>query len=123
MNYLVVLVVDDPDNYPAILNAWEEAGVTGVTVLESTGLGRLRRSGLRDDIPLIPSLQDLLEGEEVHHRTLFSVVNSEAKVEKMIAATEAVIGDLDHPHTGFLFVTPVLRAYGLGVKHTPIARE
>ncbi len=58
MNYLVVLIVDDPDHCPAILNAWEEAGVSGVTILESSGLGRLRQGGLMDDLPLMPSLSD-----------------------------------------------------------------
>jgi hypothetical protein len=36
----------------------------------------------------------------------------------MVSAAQNVIGDLDGPHTGFLFVVPVLQAYGLGVKLT-----
>ena len=39
MSYLVVLIVDDPDDCPSILDAWEAAGVSGVTILESSGLG------------------------------------------------------------------------------------
>jgi nitrogen regulatory protein PII len=116
MNFLVVLTVDNLDHCPAVLDAWEEIGVPGVTVLASTGLGRIRRAGLRDDFPLLPSLHDLLESEEVHHRTLLSVVDAEDMVDKMVAAARKVIGDLEKPHTGFLFVVPVSQVYGLG-KH------
>jgi nitrogen regulatory protein PII len=76
----------------------------------------LRRAGLRDDLPLMVSLRDLLGAREVPHRTLLSVVDSQEKVDQMVAAAQAVIGDLDDPHTGFLFVVPVSQAYGLGRK-------
>lgn len=116
MNYLVVLVVNDVDDTPEILDAWEQAGVLGVTILESTGLGRIRRAGLREDIPLIPSLQNLYQFGEIPHRTLLSVVDSQELVDRMVAEAEKIIGNLDNPRTGFLFVVPVLQTYGLG-KH------
>jgi nitrogen regulatory protein PII len=116
MSFLVVLVVDDLDKVTDILHEWEQIGVPGITILESTGMGRIRRAGYRDDLPLMPSLQDLFEGEEIHHRTLFAVVEDEALVDRMIAAAEKVIGDLDEAHTGFLFVAPVVKVRGMG-KH------
>lgn len=114
--YLVVLIVDNPDYCPDILHAWEQAGVSGVTILRSTGLGRLRRSSLREDLPLFPSLSEILEEEEISHRTLLSVVKDDEIVDVMISRAQEVIGDLDQPHSGFLFVVPVLRAYGLNWK-------
>ena len=116
MQYLVVLIVDKPENCPEILDAWEEMGVPGVTILESTGLGRLRRGGLLDDLPLMPSLRDILEAREIPHRTLFSVVPDQEMVDQMIAVVQRVIGDLDEPDTGILFVTPVLQAMGLSAR-------
>ncbi len=118
MSYLVVLIIDDLDDCPCILDAWEELGVTGVTILESTGLGRLRKAGLRDDLPIMPGLRDIMGAREIPHRTLLSVVDSQGIVEKMVAAAQEIIGDLDNPHTGFLFVLPVLQAYGLGKDFT-----
>ncbi|MEW5869365.1 MAG: hypothetical protein AB1894_08825 [Chloroflexota bacterium] len=114
MSYMVVLIVDDLDDCPSILDAWERLGVSGVTIFESTGLGRVRRSGLRDDLPIMPSLHDIMGTREVPHRTLLSVVESLEVVEKLVAAAQEIIGDLNNPHTGFLFVVPVLQAYGLG---------
>ena len=116
MSFLVVMIVDNPDLCPTILHAWEEAGVTGVTILESSGLGRMRRGGLRDDMPLFPSFSELLEGEEIHHRTLLSVVKDQAMVDEMVRLAQEMAGDLDEPNSGFLFVVPVLQAYGLNRK-------
>jgi len=113
MSYLVVLVLDNPDRCTDVLQAWEDAGVTGITILESTGIGRVRRIGILDDIPLMPSMSDLFKNKETHHRTLFSVVETEAQTEALLQATEAVIGDLDQPHKGLMFVVQLHKTYGL----------
>jgi nitrogen regulatory protein PII len=116
MAYLVVLVLDDPDRCQDILDAWEAAGAPGVTILDSSGLGRVRRAGIRDDVPLMPSLSDLLRRQEDHHRTLFSVVKDQSQVEAIAQATQAIIGELDRGHTGLLFAVPVSQVYGLHKK-------
>ena len=91
MAYLVVLVIDNLDHCHPVLDAWEEAGVTGVTILESSGIGRARRAGLRrDDYPLMLSLTDILQSKERHHRTVFSVVDTDEQVEMLLT------------HAGFL---------------------
>lgn len=112
MAYVLVLVLDNLEQCPAVLDAWEEAGVGGVTILESSGLGRMRGI-FSDDLPLIPSLRDLLATREFQHRMLFTVLEDEATLERVIAATERVVGDLNEPHTGLLFVMPVSRVLGL----------
>jgi len=114
LSYLVVLVVDNIDDCLPILNAWEDLGISGVTILESTGYGRLRKQGLLDNMPLMPSLEDFLGVREEPHRTLLSVVENQDQVDKMVETAEKIIGNLDEPHTGFLFVLPVLQAFGLG---------
>lgn len=114
MYYMVVLVVDDPDRCDAVLEAWEAAGARGVTILESTGLARMKVKGQRDDFPLIPSMARLLAAQEERHRTLFSVVQGEEMVQKLAEAAQQVLGDLNQPHTGFLFAVPVSHVVGLG---------
>lgn len=114
MTQMVVLIVDDPDDCGPILTKWESIGVTGVTILESSGLGRLRRAGFKDDLPIMPSLEDLFQQEEVRHRTLLSVVEDSDKVAEMVEAAQSILGDLDVEHSGFIFVVPITKAYGLG---------
>jgi nitrogen regulatory protein PII len=114
MKYLVIAVIDDVAMCPSVLEAWEKAGVTGVTILESTGLGRMRRGEyFRDDLPIMPSLRNLMQTREEHHRTLFSVVHSEALVDRVYKATEKVLGDLDQPNKGIIFAVPISHAYGI----------
>ncbi len=113
MSYMVIFVLDDLDRSPEVLSAWEDVGVSGITIIESTGLGRVRRMmGLRDDLPLMPSVMRLLQTREERHRTLFTVVPEEADIDRLIAATEAVVGDLREPNRGFLFALPVIRVAG-----------
>ena len=117
MSSIVWFVLHDAGLLSDVLFAWKESGVQGITILPSTGLRRLEESNaLRDDIPLIPSLEDLIVDEETLNRTLFSIVEDEGMVEKVVAATEKVVGDLDLPNTGILCVIPISRVYGLNRK-------
>lgn len=112
--FLVLFVLNNAERLNEVLDAWEETGVTGITILHSSGLGRARRvSGMRDDLPLMPSLKTLFEHEEFYSRTLFTVVKDEAIVDKLVAATQKITGGLDDPGTGLLIVMPVAQAYGL----------
>jgi nitrogen regulatory protein PII len=113
MYYMVLLIIDDLNRYPDVLAAWDSEKVPGITVLESTGMGRLRQESIRDDIPMMPSLTDLFRPREHRHRTVFSVVEGEEKVDQLIEITEAILGDLDKPDSGVLFVLPVARVVGL----------
>ena len=114
MANLVVLVLDDPNKAEDVLTAWVAEGVSGVTILDSTGLShKLGRRSLRDDLPLFPSLEDLLRSREEHHRTLFTIVPDGFDVDALAAATEKITGSLTEPNTGILFTVPVIRAWGL----------
>ena len=112
--YLVLFVLDDVDHLEDLLDAWESVGVTGATIFPSTGLGRIRQfDGYRDDLPLMPGLDDLYQMRGEFHRTLFTVVKDDQMVDELVAATQRVIGDLEQPDTGFLVVLPVVKTYGL----------
>lgn len=113
MYHMILLILDELEQCPSVLDAWDAAGAAGITILESTGLARVRKSALRDDLPLMPSIDSLLKAREEHHRTLFTVVEDEAHVDRIIEATLAITGNLDEPNSGALFVLPVTRAVGL----------
>ena len=112
--YMILFVLHDPSYLNDVLDAWHKVGVTGITILPSTGLRRLSEASLlRDDLPLIPSLSDLLSQDEVSNRTLFTVVKGDAMVDEIIQVTKAIIGDFNNPNTGILLVLPVIKAFGL----------
>ncbi len=112
--YLILFVLNDPDRLEEVLSAWEAAGVNGITVLPSTGLGRIRqKEGLRDDVPLIPSLEDFYHHKSDINHTLFTLVESEALAKKVLQATEAVVGNLDLPGNGILAILPTVSVHGI----------
>ncbi len=111
--YLILFVLDDPDKLQDLLNAWENAGTGGATVMVSTGMQRMRSGAIRDDIPLMPGLDDLYKRIEEHHRTLFTIVKDDDVLEKIVEATESVVGSLSQPNTGILVVLPTAQVYGL----------
>lgn len=112
--FMIMLILNNPDQCQEVMETWEANGAPGVTVLPSTGLGRIRtKKGLHDDMPLMPSLEDFFQAEENLHRTLIAIIRERDIVDKIIQATESVIGDLNQPHTGILVILPVIEAYGL----------
>jgi nitrogen regulatory protein P-II 1 len=111
---LILFVLHDPEKLKDLLNAWKEAGASGATVLFSTGMGRIHQmDALRDDLPLMPSLEDFLPTFETLSRTLFTMIEDEAVVEQVVAATQRVVGDLCEPGRGLLMILPVERVLGL----------
>ena len=111
MYYLVVLVLDDPYLCPDVLSAWNKAGASGITILNSRGMGPSPH-GIGDDTPLFPTVKDLFRSEETQHRTLFTVVDGEEKVEMLVKAAKSCVGNFEDDDTGILFVVPVSQFFG-----------
>lgn len=112
--YFVLFIMHNPDLLEELMDAWQEVGVQRATVVLSTGMRRLRqKQGMRDDIPLMPSLSDFYESAEAFSRTIFTTAKDESMIDRILAATEGVVGDLRNHETGVFLVLPVLRAHGL----------
>jgi hypothetical protein len=56
----------------------------------------------------------------VGHNTIFAVIDSLEIAETAVKATEAVLGDLNQPHTGIIFALPVAQTWGFP---EPYAKE
>jgi nitrogen regulatory protein P-II 1 len=111
---MILFILHDATKLSDLLNAWQEAGATGATVLFSTGMGRIHHATtLRDDLPLMPSLSDFYEHDEKLSRTLFSVVKDYSTAMQVRDATCRVVGDLNQPETGFLIILPVDQVEGM----------
>jgi nitrogen regulatory protein PII len=114
MPNLIALVLLKESLCDEVVRACEEAGVPGLSILESYGLSHVQKGrATREDLPLLPSLRALMEGDEVSHRIIFSVLPDGFDLEDLISRIETITGDLDAPGSGFLFVVPVTRVRGL----------
>lgn len=105
---LLVTVINDPEKLDEILSGFIEMGVTGATIVNTEGMGRL----LSHDIPIFAGLQTLITRSRPQNRTLFSVLEDD-KVEPALALLQDVCGNLADPATGIAFVVPVTRVVGL----------
>jgi hypothetical protein len=96
-----------------VATAWQQAGATGVTILEGHGLRRLQeKNGIRDDMPLIPSLSALLRGRESETHVLITIVDDDLAT-RLYADTVAILGDLTLPGNGIILTLDVSNVLGL----------
>jgi hypothetical protein len=106
--HLLIAVVNDPEKIDEILSGYLEIGVTGATVINSEGMGRV----LSHDIPIFAGLQTLISRSRPQNRTIFSVID-EGKIDQALALLQEVCGDLTAPATGIAFTLNLDRVVGL----------
>jgi nitrogen regulatory protein PII len=109
--HLLIAVVNDPEKVDEILSGFLELGITGATIINSEGMGRV----LSHDIPIFAGLQTLISRSRPQNRTLFSVIDDD-KVEPTIALLQEVCGDLTAPATGIVFTLPLDNVVGLATE-------
>ena len=106
--HLLIAVVNDPEKIDEILSGYLELGITGATVINSEGMGRV----LSHDIPIFAGLQTLITRSRPQNRTIFSVVEDD-KIDPALDLLQEVCGDLTDPATGIAFTLPLDRVVGL----------
>jgi len=121
MAQLLVMVLDDPAFLDGVLEAWLNAGVSGLTVLDSNGVEGARGRTGGKDLPIFLGYCRLLHADQHSHYTLFTVADAET-IQRVVPATEAIVGDLNAPRTGIMFTLPVNQVWGL-VEYCPQALE
>lgn len=116
---LVILITGKVEDGLDIAQAWQDAGAPGVTIVPSHGLHSLQRelsSGAVELPRMVASMgaamAAILDNLEARNEIILSLVDDEL-VDPLIAAANAVLGDLTKPDHGILFTIPVERAIGV----------
>ena len=104
---LLVAVINHEECLDDILAGFVEIGITGATVLESTGMGRV----LSREVPIFAGVRSLDERSRPRNRTIFCVAE-ESKVDAAIAIIREC-GAIDRPGRGIVFTLPLARVVGL----------
>jgi nitrogen regulatory protein PII len=108
--HLLVLVLNKEEFLEDILTAFVEAGISGATIVDTVGMGRV----LAYDVPIFAGLRKTLEGHRSapYNKTIFTVIPTEAQLHETINLIEEIV-DLNVPGTGLLFVVPITIVKGL----------
>jgi hypothetical protein len=110
--YILLFVLDDSKQLDAVLEAWRKVGVTGVTIMESTGSFRRRQVrplGARYLFSAIPAVENVESGQY----TLLTVVPDLATVQTCQDAAETIVGDLSDPNTGVMVAWELAHVKGI----------
>lgn len=105
---LLVAIINHAELVDDVLAGFVELGITGATVLESKGMGRV----LTQEVPLFAGLQTLNARSRTANRTIICVAD-DAKVDEAIRMIEETCGDFQEPGMGIVFTVPVGRVVGL----------
>lgn len=105
---LLVAVINHEELVDDILAGFIELGITGATVVESKGMGRV----LSREVPIFAGLRTLAAASRPANRTIFCLAD-DAKIDSAIALIQEVCGSLDVPGAGIVFTVPVGRVVGL----------
>lgn len=108
--HMIFFVLDDPDKLIDVLTAWENVGMTGVTILESTGMHRVTHKAF--PMRYLPAFYS----NEEPHQTLMAIVQDESCITACLLATESIVGDLNNPNTGVFTAWPLSFTKGSSVK-------
>ena len=111
--YMFILVLNKEECLEPILEAMLEKGLSGATVLESTGMMRVLDGDHNiDDLPVLGVLRHLCNPERKRSKTIFTLLKSE-QIPQMIEIINKVTGGLDKPDTGICFALPTTFVEGV----------
>lgn len=107
---MAMFVIDNPDLLDDLLDVWHDLGVTGATIVESSGINRRRvqagRTGAAAGWPRV------VERSRSGHFTIFLIVRDAHEAERCLTAAEALTGDLEQQNTGVFALWELAQAKG-----------
>lgn len=107
---VLVIVLNKTELLEKILEAFEENGFYGATILDSKGMAS--ELGEHEEFGFFSSLRLVINPDHKENKTIFMVVKDE-DVQKISGLVNAINGGFDQPDTGILFTVPVSYAEGL----------
>ncbi len=108
---LIVIFLNKIEYLEDLMAAFLEIGVSGATVLNSVGMGRI----ISHNIPIFAGLQDTFVGSSPGNKTIFTVVK-EDMVPQIADVVQEVCGDFKEPDSGIMISLPIENVFGLNVE-------
>jgi hypothetical protein len=108
-SYFFGAVLDNPDLEAKILKAWTHANITMITSLDCAGVGLDKENYRKDDVPMFLSLSNMLSSENAEQRFIFTLVEGQEMLNKVIEVTKGALGTKldDNKRDGIMFAFPL----------------
>ncbi len=116
MMKLFILVLNKTNTLEPLFESMMKAGISGATVLDSTGMMRVLADDEHADYPMLGLLRHVYSPERRASKTVFVVLEDE-QVPVLTDIADRVTGGLDKPDTGIAFTVPVDFMKGLSKPH------
>ncbi len=105
--YLLITVINNEELLDELVTGWVDMGITGGTVMESTGLLQL----ISTQIPIFAGFRSMTSGGAIHNKTIITAIKGKDMLDKALEYLEMIFSNTGKPHQGVYFVTP-LTAFG-----------
>ncbi len=112
-NQVLVTVLNKIELLDKLLDEFEEAGVSGATVISSIGMAHALAG--REESHFISSFRAFFDVSHSESKTIF-IVCSDEMAEKAKEAVRKIVGDLNEPDSAIMFSVPLL--YIEGISHS-----
>lgn len=120
--YVLFIVLNEPEYLPDVLYKMKQLGLRGATVIDSMGASAITKDIY--NVPLIGGLMKSIDGDIRYNKTIFSVIERQAQVERAMEHIEKIIGgDMKKPNKGIMFVMPVTHMRGGELNRHIISRD
>jgi nitrogen regulatory protein PII len=106
---LLVFICNQPEKVEEILEGYLELGITGATIIDSLGMGRI----LATEVPIFAGFQSLFSAASSYNKTILSVIQEREKVEDAFDLIEEICGKLGERGVGIAFTIPLEHVRGL----------
>lgn len=120
--FALFIVLNEPEYLPQVLYKIKQLDIRGATVIDSMGASAISKDVY--NIPLIGGLMKSMDGDIHYNKTIFSVIEREEQVQKVMHHIEKILGgDMKRPNKGIMFVVPVTHMRGGELNRHIVSRE
>lgn len=109
--YALFVVLNEIDYIEDILSGFVDNKITGATIVESQGMGSAIVNSNNESMPLFATLRMMIGDSHPYSKTMFTVLENEAMVEKAVSVVQEVLSDVKDTGIGFMFTVPVANVY------------
>lgn len=107
----LVIVINEPERLPEVLEVLLECELRGATIIDSQGMAKI----LSARVPIFAGLHGLLE-EHKQNKTIFALSRRSEKLERVMKLLSEKFHGFEEPCSGMMFTIPVINVVGLGKK-------